>query len=109
MVRWYIRQQIAFRIAVMDDECYDNGSCKICGCRTVALQMADKTCEKPCYPPMLEKYEWERFLDGYPMTFSGIRWELYHRVDDVLIIRSLDLKTNEHKRYTVNAFKMDRG
>jgi len=109
LVRWYIRQQIAFRVAVMDSECYENGSCKLCGCKTVALQMADKACEKPCYPPMLSKQDWERFLNGHPMTYSGVRWEVYYREDDNLIIRSIELSKNEHKRYTVNVYKMDRG
>lgn len=35
-----------------------NGSCKICGCDTTALQMADKACPKPCYPPMMNRENW---------------------------------------------------
>lgn len=57
----HIRQQIAFRIMIMDKECYCNGSCKICGCHTTALQMADKACDKPCYPPMMSRRFWEIF------------------------------------------------
>lgn len=58
----HIKQQISFRILVMDKECYNNGSCKICGCKTTALQMADKTCDKPCYPKMMSKKEWKSFI-----------------------------------------------
>ena len=57
----YIREQIDFRIKVMDKECYNNGQCKICGCETTALQMANKSCDKPCYPVMMSKKQWNFF------------------------------------------------
>jgi hypothetical protein len=60
LMRDFIREQIAWRISVMDRECYTKGSCKICGCDTTALQMADKPCPKPCYPEMMSKKAWER-------------------------------------------------
>lgn len=61
LIRKHIRDQIDFRIKFMDKECYENGSCKLCGCATTALQMADKQCDKPCYPPMMNKRRWNRF------------------------------------------------
>jgi len=54
----HIRQQIAWRITIMDKECYDNGVCKLCGCETTALQMANKKCDKPCYPEMHSERIW---------------------------------------------------
>ena len=54
----YIREQIQVRINSMDSECYEAGECKLCGCQTTALQMANKACDKPCYPKMLSKKEW---------------------------------------------------
>ena len=42
----------------MDPQCLAQGSCKMCGCDTTALQMADKQCDKPCYPPMYDKKTW---------------------------------------------------
>ena len=44
----------------MDIDCYNNGSCKMCGCKTTALQMANKACDKPCYPTMLSRKDWNR-------------------------------------------------
>lgn len=59
LIRKHIKEQIDFRIKVMDRECYNNGSCKICGCETTALQMANKPCDKPCYPRMYSKKVWK--------------------------------------------------
>ena len=58
LIRPHIREQIKVRINSMDQECYNAGECKICGCQTTALQMADKACDKPCYPSMLSKEQW---------------------------------------------------
>lgn len=57
----YIVEQFEYRLGVMDHECLNNGSCKICGCDTTALQMANKACDKPCYPEMMKKSSWEIF------------------------------------------------
>ena len=48
----------------MDQECYNAGECKICGCQTTALQMADKACDKPCYPEMLSRKNWKSLKEG---------------------------------------------
>lgn len=58
-MRKHIREQIDWRIEVMDKECYNAGSCKMCGCETTALQMANKACDKPCYPKMMTQWEWD--------------------------------------------------
>lgn len=55
LVPKYIWEQIEIRINSMDKECYNNGACKICGCSTTALQFANKSCDKPCYPNMMSK------------------------------------------------------
>lgn len=62
IIRKHIREQIEFRIRFMDNECYLNGSCKMCGCNTTALQMANKACDKPCYPEMMNKRQWFNFF-----------------------------------------------
>lgn len=54
----HIKEQIDIRINSMDKECYNKGECKMCGCKTTALQMANKACGKPCYPKMLKAKEW---------------------------------------------------
>lgn len=60
LMRDHIYEQIAFRISVMDRDCYHNGECKKCGCSTTALQMANKACGKPCYPAMMNKKRWNK-------------------------------------------------
>lgn len=76
LIRGYIREQIKVRINSMDRDCYTNGECKICGCSTTALQMADKSCDNPCYPDMLSKDVWEGLKMGYVYIDKGIEWSL---------------------------------
>ena len=59
LIPLHIREQINYRIKSMDRECYHNGSCKMCGCRTTHLQMANKACNKPCYPGMVSRRTWK--------------------------------------------------
>ena len=61
LIRLHIFEQIVYRISVMDPECYEEGYCKMCGCNTTALQMANKQCNKPCYPKMMGKKDWKNF------------------------------------------------
>lgn len=60
----HIREQIEVRIKSMDKQCYMDGQCKICGCETTALQMANKACDKPCYPSMLSRNKWGSLKKG---------------------------------------------
>ena len=64
LIPLYIKEQIDCRIKSMDRECYFKGMCKLCGCQTTALQMANKACDKPCYPAMLSKQSWEDIKKG---------------------------------------------
>lgn len=45
----------------MNRECYNRGSCIKCGCEVPALQMANKACDNNCYPPMMNKSQWDQF------------------------------------------------
>lgn len=64
LIRKHIKEQIDFRIKHMDKECYNSGSCKVCGCTTTALQMAAKSCDGLCYPEMMEENCWKIFKQG---------------------------------------------
>jgi len=75
MLPLHIVEQIEWRIEVMDRECHDNGQCKICGCSTTALQMADKTCPKPCYPKMMDRHFWRNFKHNN-LKMEGFKYEL---------------------------------
>lgn len=59
LIRRHIREQIDFRIKVMNPTCFNQGSCIKCGCETTELQMADKACEGHCYPHMMSKSVWK--------------------------------------------------
>jgi len=61
----HIIQQYEYRLQVMDQACYDEGSCKLCGCQTTQLQMANKPCDKPCYPAMMGKKQWKKYKAKY--------------------------------------------
>lgn len=76
LIRKHIKEQIETRINSMDKMCYDDGSCKMCGCKTTALQMANKECDKPCYPEIVNKKDWIRFKKGRTITRSLtlIKW-----------------------------------
>ena len=62
----HILEQVRFRINNMDNQCYIQGSCKMCGCSTTALQMCNKACDKPCYPKMMNRSEWKKYK-----TYNG--------------------------------------
>jgi len=75
-MRTHIREQIDWRISIMDRECYVKGQCKLCGCMTTALQMAKKQCEGQCYPKLVgrltwavEKEYWKMIQETNPILF----------------------------------------
>ncbi len=82
----------------MEKECYSQGHCKLCGCDTPHLQMANKPCEKPCYPRMMSKSKWKDFLKGYSFTDEYGIWENRNDPEDpleeVTMIKFKRKKTN---------------
>ena len=77
LIRPHIREQIQVRINSMDKECYNAGECKLCGCQTTHLQMANKACDKPCYPRMLPRREWKIIKRGIiPLLDNNLYWTI---------------------------------
>lgn len=72
----HIKEQIKARISSMKIECYLNGSCISCGCKTTHLQMSSKTCGAICYPKMLRKSNWEWLKSGRKLYRHGYIWSL---------------------------------
>lgn len=64
LIPTHIYDQINCRISTMDKQCFINGSCKLCGCKTTHLQMANKACDKPCYPTMLSVKKWNNIKNS---------------------------------------------
>lgn len=88
LLRSHIKEQINYRIKSMDPKCYDDGTCVLCGCKTTALQMCNKSCDKPCYPYILSSKKWKHFMKrrGYIVTNDkGIIKKLKSRKDSGLI------------------------
>lgn len=74
----YLKEQIFKRINSVEynsPECLSSGSCIKCGCKTTALQMANKACEGKCYPRMLSKKEYEEFSNLGVITIDNQIWE----------------------------------
>ena len=97
LIRPHIREQIEVRINSMDPICYGNGECKLCGCQTTALQMANKACDKPCYPSMMNKKQWDFFKElskkGYPAAIRGnnlsvLKKDFFWKLENNKFIRS---------------------
>jgi hypothetical protein len=85
-MRIHIREQIDVRIRSMDKVCYESGSCKMCGCHTTALQMANKPCDKPCYPSMMTRKKWKMLKNSVCLKIDSRYW----------IIQNGKFKINEH-------------
>lgn len=59
----HIEEQFIYRCEVAK-ECLELGECKHCGCSTPEKFLENRGCsneENPCYPPMMEKKDWELF------------------------------------------------
>lgn len=58
----HIVQQFEWRQDQVPAECL-NGACKVCGCSTPGLFMANKSCDAECYPPMMSRKKWQEYVD----------------------------------------------
>lgn len=66
-----ISRQFEARVMSMDNKCYEDGSCKECGCMTTHLQMTNKPCEGGCYPKMLNSAEWNQISNEGRLLLQG--------------------------------------
>jgi len=89
----HIREQIELRIKTMDKTCYNTGSCVLCGCNTTALQMCNKSCDKPCYPRMLNKSEWNDFKTSSLVYIKETRLLWY--LEDENTLNYIKIEENE--------------
>lgn len=74
LIRPLILEQFDWRIKAMNKICYNQGSCVACGCVTTALQMADKACAGDCYPPFMDKHNWEAFKCNLSVSVGEATW-----------------------------------
>lgn len=92
LMRSYIREQIDFRLKVMNSTCYDQGACVHCGCTTTNLQMSNRICEGEEYPPLLTQREWHLFKEGKCKIINDndTEWQMVvTKTDSTLLITHL--------------------
>jgi|SRR6187402_8374 len=91
LIKKHIREQIDCRINSMNSKCYTDGQCELCGCKTTALQMCNKSCEKPCYPPILNKEQWNSLVEGwlYLDKNTGLIWLLNRKNKFEIVINTI--------------------
>ena len=76
----YIYEQIQWRLTIMDENCLRDKQCP-CTCSVPAKQYEDRPCENSCYPPMMNKDQWEEFKALLHFTEESIEKGLYERSD----------------------------
>lgn len=59
----HLQEQFKYRLSVMDKECLEAGHCKICGCKTPQLQLADEPCDGGCYPEFKNEEDWKTYKE----------------------------------------------
>lgn len=85
LIRPHIKEQIDIRINSMERTCYENGECVLCGCQTTALQMANKPCDKPCYPRMLNREEWNIITNKELILIDKKYWRINNNKFEISI------------------------
>ena len=73
MIRKHIQEQYIFRISTMNQECFNSGSCVVCGCSTPHLQFSNRPCEGDCYPKMMNKKNWEKMKQERHLNYTSKR------------------------------------
>ena len=71
LIRSHIKQQIIYRINSMKVDCFNEGACIRCGCKTINLQLSNKACEGFCYPKMMNKKDWLFHYKGHTTIAGG--------------------------------------
>lgn len=58
----HILEQAAWRMTQANKECIKADQCQACGCFPMSDKvLEDRSCEENCYPPMINKDNWEIF------------------------------------------------
>lgn len=86
LLRNHIKEQFDLRIKSMNPECLEKGACISCGCKTPQLQMADKSCDYNCYPPLMRKSIWRNLKEGGSTKVGENLWVLNKRNGNFLIL-----------------------
>lgn len=86
LLREHIVSQYRTRLNSVDKKCLADGQCKLCGCAVPQLLWADKACDKPCYPPMMDKITWNKFFQNddwiLEVTKTGLVFKYKHKITE---------------------------
>ncbi len=85
LIPGYIKEQIMSRIGSMRLECFEQGSCVECGCRTTHLQMANKACDGNCYPIMVGKSKWQYMKKGNIVAIKDSLWKVENGIFKAIV------------------------
>lgn len=97
----YVQEQILFRQQIANPECLNSGKC-FCNCKMPDMLYADKSCDRNCYPVMMDKETWylykQQIIDNniaikYPfemeklkqISFNEIQYQEDFKVEDPLV------------------------
>lgn len=78
IVEDHIYEQVQYRLGIMDENCIKNKMCP-CECAVPNKQYEDRSCENHCYPPMMDKENWEKFKSLTNITKESIELNIYKR------------------------------
>lgn len=76
----HVYEQVQWRLGIMNEDCIKNKMCP-CTCQVPAKQYENRPCENNCYPPMMNKEEWEEFKTLAKITKETIEYNIYLRKD----------------------------
>lgn len=108
-MRDHIKGQLSFRVNSVNSQCYDSGSCISCSCKTPDVFFADKACNELCYPAMLNKEQWNKFINHGGVVYynkkteKGVLRGIFHKGVGrfVLVYSKVDPNYNDKFKSTV--------
>ena len=66
----YIKEQIWYRLSVMNPACIEKKACIMCGCEFLGLSMIEDACKGNCYPKIMTLNIWDMFKSTYSENLS---------------------------------------
>ena len=96
LLREHIVNQYETRLNSVDKKCLNDGQCKLCGCAVPQLLWADKACDKPCYPHMMNKSTWEYYKKNFFMPFHDEETDKFW---------TINLKSKTFKKWRIKCGK----
>lgn len=78
----HIKKEAEWRLNQVKEkspECFNQDKCVHCGCQVSAKVFEDRGCEQGCYPEMMDKEEWEKFIFNWNLE------QVYKEMDELML------------------------